>query len=206
MTILLLAGSPSIPSRSTLLLTHIGERLAQLGHRYSTLHVLHLPAEALLHANFNNADIKQAREQVAQAEAVIVSTPVCKAAYSGILKAFLDMLPQDGLAGKLVLPLATGGSPSHMLALDYALRPVLSALGARHILPSIYATEAQINWSTERGITLDPMIARRIAEGIEHLFANLPASHAPATTEFSTVPFPRVRSGSHVRVASEFNP
>ena len=118
MTILLLAGSPSIPSRSTLLLTHVGERLAQLGHRYSMLHVLDLPAEALLHVNVSNADIKQARAQVAQAEAVIVSTPVCKAAYSGILKAFLDVLPQDGLAGKLVLPLATGGGLSHMLALD----------------------------------------------------------------------------------------
>lgn len=201
MTILLLAGSPTIPSRSTLLLTHVGERLAQLGHRYSTLHVLDLPAEALLHANSSNADIRLAKAQVAQAEAVVVATPVCKAAYSGILKVFLDVLPQDGLAGKLVLPLATGGSQSHMLALDYALRPVLSALGARHILPSIYATEAQINWSAEQGVMLDPTIARRIAEGVEHLSASLLALRAPATAEIPAVPFPRVRCGSHVRIA-----
>lgn len=123
MAILLLAGSPSFPSRSTRLLQHIGEKLGTLGHRSSRLHVTDLPAQALLHAEFNNTDIKLARLRVAEASAVVIATPVYKAAYSGILKAFLDLLPQDGLAGKLVLPLATGGSQLHMLALDYALRP-----------------------------------------------------------------------------------
>lgn len=45
-----------------------------------------------------------------------------------MLKVFLDLLPQFALQGKLVLPMATGGSPNHMLALDYALRPVLLGL------------------------------------------------------------------------------
>jgi FMN reductase len=197
MTILLLAGSPSIPSRSTRLLHYVGERLSLLGHRYSKLHVLDLPPQALLHADFSNADIKQAKTQVEQADAVIVATPVYKAAYSGVLKAFLDLLSQDGLSGKLVLPLATGGSQSHMLALDYALRPVLSALGARHVLPSIYATEAQINWTPEKGLTLDPGIAQRVNEGVEHLSANLhalsAASAATPVTEFAPVPFSQVR-------------
>lgn len=164
-----------------------------LGHRTSKLHVLDLPAEALLHASFTNTDIKRAKEHVALAEAVIVSTPVYKAAYSGILKAFLDLLPQDGLAGKLVLPLATGGSQSHMLALDYALRPVLSALGAKHVLPSIYATDAQVSWSAETGLFIEPSIARRITEGVEHLSANLHALRAATADEFQPVPFSQVR-------------
>ena len=63
--------------------------------------------------------------QVANAQLIVVATPVYKAAYSGLLKVFLDLLPQTALAGKTVLPLATGGSPHHMLALDCALRPVL---------------------------------------------------------------------------------
>jgi FMN reductase len=193
MTILLLAGSPSVPSRSTRLLHHVGERLAGLGHRYTKLHVLDLPSQALLQADFSNADIKLAKAQVQEANAVIISTPVYKAAYSGALKVFLDMLPQDGLAGKLVLPLATGGSQSHMLALDYALRPVLSALGARHVLPSIYATDAQINWSAEKGLTLDPAIAARVADGVEYLSANLHALRGSAATESNPVPFSQVR-------------
>ena len=193
MSILLLAGSPSIPSRSTRLLHHVGERLAVLGHRSSKLHVLDLPAQALLHADFNNTDIKLAKERVQLAEAIIVATPVYKAAYSGILKAFLDVLPQDGFAGKLVLPLATGGSQSHMLALDYALRPVLLALGARYVLPSIYATDAQINWMPDTGLTLDPGIAQRVGDGIANLSANLLALRAAAAAEFTPVPFSQVR-------------
>jgi FMN reductase len=193
MTILLLAGSPSIPSRSTRLLNYVGERLAALGHRSSKLHVLDLPAQALLQADFKNSDIKAAKALVEQADAVVIGTPVYKAAYSGILKAFLDVLPQDGFAGKLVLPLATGGSQSHMLALDYALRPVLSALGARHILPSIYATDAQVVWNADNGLVLDPTITQRVDEGVEHLSGNLHALRAPRSIEVTSVPFSQVR-------------
>jgi FMN reductase len=195
MNILLLAGSPSIPSRSTRLLQHVGEKLALLGHRYSKLHVRDLPPAALLHTDFNHPDLQAATAQVRQADAVVISTPVYKAAYSGILKAFLDVLPQDGLRGKLVLPLATGGSQSHMLALDYALRPVLSSLSANHVLPSIYATDAQIDWSADHGLMLDPGIAQRVNNGVEHLSASLLALQeaALAMTEFAPVPFSQVR-------------
>ena len=188
MSILLLAGSPSIGSRSTRLLHHVGERLALLGHRYTKLHVLDLPAQALLHADFNDTEIKIARAQVERADAVVIATPVYKAAYSGVLKAFLDLLPQDGLAGKLVLPLATGGSQSHMLALDYALRPVLSSLAARHILPSIYATDAQVDWSTEHGLAIDPVIAGRLDDGIAHLSACLFATHSSSASSAAFAP------------------
>ncbi|MES2935688.1 MAG: NADPH-dependent FMN reductase [Pseudomonadota bacterium] len=173
MDILLLAGSPSVPSRSTRLLHHAGEKLALLGHRSAKLNVRDLPAQALLHADFSHPQIIEAIALVGRVDAVVIATPVYKAAYSGILKAFLDLLPQDGLAGKLILPLASGGSQSHMLALDYALRPVLAALSAKHVLPSIYATDAQIIWSEDQGLILDPAIARRIAEGVDHLSDSL---------------------------------
>ncbi len=193
MNILLLAGSPSAPSRSTRLLHHVGERLALLGHRYAKLNVRDLPAQSLLHADFGDVALKAAREQVAAADAVVIATPVYKAAYSGILKAFLDLLPQDGLKGKLVLPLATGGSQSHMLALDYGLRPVLSALDARHVLPSIYATEQQIAWSEKAGLTIDEVIARRVSDGVENLSASLIALQDTARSGFESIPFSNVR-------------
>jgi len=193
MSVLLLAGSPSIPSRSTRLLHYVGDRLAALGHHSSKLHVLDLPAQALLQADFNNTDIKLAKTRIEQADAIVIGTPVYKAAYSGVLKAFLDLLPQDGFAGKLVLPLATGGSQSHMLALDYALRPVLSALGAKHVLPSIYATDAQIAWASEKGLTIDPGITQRIHDGVEQLSVNLLALRSSRFTESTPVPFSQVR-------------
>ena len=173
MSVLLIGGSPSATSGSTRLLHHIGERLASQGHLCSRLQVRDLPAEALLHADFTDAAIQRALEQVAAADAIVIATPVYKAAYSGILKAFLDLLPQDGLQGKLVLPIATGGSQSHLLALDYALRPVLASLDARFILPSIYTTSNQLNWHAEQGLSLDAAIAPRVARGVEQLSSEL---------------------------------
>jgi FMN reductase len=192
MTILLLAGSPSAPSRSSRLLNHVGEKLALLGHRYSRIDVRDLPAEALLHADFGNAAIEAALLQVAEASALVIATPVYKAAYSGVLKAFLDLLPQFGLTGKLVLPLATGGSQSHMLALDYALRPVLSSLNPRHVLPSIYATEAQVVWN-EEGLTLDATIVERVQEGVDQLSYGLRALHRTASNDFDDIHFSKVQ-------------
>lgn len=193
MTILLLAGSPSAPSRSTRLLQHVGDKLAKLGHSHSHLEVRDLPGQAILRADWNDPQIKEALAAVEAASAVVIATPVYKAAYSGILKAFLDLLPQFGLTNKLVLPLATGGSQSHMLALDYALRPVLSSLGPKHVLPSIYATESQVTWSEETGLALDAPIAARVDEGVEQLSASLVALHKSQPEQFHEIPFSQVR-------------
>jgi len=169
MNVLLLGGSPSAPSSTWRLLQLVGERLAGLGHRTVALQVRELPALALLRADVADPAIAVAAAMVAEADAVVIGTPVYKAAYSGLLKTFLDLLPQDGLAGKIVLPLATGGSQSHMLALDYALRPVLASLAPRHILPSIYATSDQLPWHPEHGLNPAAPIAERIDAAIEQL-------------------------------------
>ena len=150
MSVLLLGGSPSASSSGARLLQHVGDKLALLGHRCTKLQVRDLPAQALLHADFGDPAIARATALVLDADAIVIVTPVYKASYTGILKAFLDLLPQDGLDGKLVLPLATGGSQSHMLVLDYALRPVLASLAARAILPGIYATSEQLSGAPKR--------------------------------------------------------
>lgn len=173
MSVLLLGGSPSVSSSSARLLQHVGDKLALHGHRCNTLQVRDLPAQALLHANFDDPAIVRATALLLDADAIVVATPVYKAAYTGILKAFLDLLPQDGLDGKLVLPLATGGSQSHMLVLDYALRPVLASLAARFILPGIYATSDQLRWHAATGLTLDAPIAARVARGVEQFSTEL---------------------------------
>ena len=133
-SVLLIAGSPSGQSRSAALLDSVAERLLlQKNLTVDRLNIRELPASALLLADWDHPSIVAAIAQVARARAVVVATPVYKAAYSGVLKVFLDLLPQTALKDKTVLPLATGGSPHHMLALDYALRfetspPVLQTI------------------------------------------------------------------------------
>jgi FMN reductase len=190
MSILLVSGSPAAPSSTGRLLDHVGDKLASLGHRHSKLQVRELPAKALLHADFADLAIKRALQAVEEADAIVVATPIYKAAYTGILKAFLDLLPQDGLKGKLVLPLATGGSQSHMLALDYALRPVFQALDARQVFTSVYATSQQLTWNDVTGLTIDPSIAWRVQAGVDDLSAALNALRGQQDDVFVTQPQP----------------
>ena len=116
---------------------------------------------------------------------------VYKAAYSGVLKVFLDLLPQTALQGKVVLPLATGGSPHHMLALDYALRPVLQSLAARHILPGVYASDAQIPKDGEGRYLVSQDIGDRLDDAVNTLLHE--GLRMPATGAFASVPFSQVR-------------
>lgn len=193
MTVLLVAGSPSEASRSAALLDEVQQRLRFRGAQVERLQIRDLSPQALLLADLGNRTIIQAIEGVARANVVVVATPVYKAAYSGVLKVFLDLLPQNAFKGKTVLPLATGGSPHHMLALDYSLRPVLQALDARHILPGIYATDAQITKTPECSYQISPDIGSRLDEAVNRLVSenlHILTSHAG---RFSPVPFSQVR-------------
>ncbi len=191
MTVLLIAGSPTAPSRSQALLDTVGQRLLLRGLRSEQLQVRDLDALALVQADFGHPAVVRAAAQVAAADAVVIATPVYKAAYSGVLKAFLDLLPQTGLKGKTVLPLATGGSPHHMLALDYALRPVLQSLGARQILPGVYATESQVVRLPEGPYQVHADLALRLEEAVDLLATELlPRGVVPG---FDPVPFSQVR-------------
>lgn len=174
--IVAIAGSPSHPSRSYAVLEEAQKILHSQGVELEILLVRDLPAEDLLHARFDSATINAATAQVSAADAVIVSTPVYKAAYTGILKAFLDLLPQKALAGKPILPIATGGTLAHLLAIDYALNPVLSVLGATHILQGVYLVDNQFQRLDAGGIDFhDPELEARFHSALTELVLAVPS-------------------------------
>lgn len=193
MSVLLIAGSPSERSRTAALLEATGQRLEGRGVQVKRLRVRDLNPQALLLADFGHPSVLAAQELVAQASVLVVATPVYKAAYSGILKVFLDVLPQTALKGKTVLPLATGGSPHHMLALDYALRPVLQSLSAKHILPGIYATDAQVVVLPEGGYQVANEVALRLDEAVDTLLVENLIQGLSNAGRFKSIPFSEVR-------------
>ncbi|GAA3193160.1 NADPH-dependent FMN reductase [Actinocorallia longicatena] len=143
-TILVLSGSPSATSKTAALAGHLAGRLRADGHTVEEVRVRELPPAELLAADTSDPRIAEVIAALADADGVVVASPVYKAAYSGLLKALLDLLPQFALAGKVVLPVLTGGTPAHVLALDYALRPVLSSLGADHVVPGWFVLDKHI--------------------------------------------------------------
>jgi FMN reductase len=157
-----ITGSPSAGSRTARLAEEAGTSLRAQGFEVQGINVRDLPPADLLHAKPDSPPISEALGLVERARGVVVCSPVYKASYSGVLKAFLDLLPQLGLGGKVVLPLMTGGTVAHVLALDYALRPVLLALGAQHVVAGLFLLDKTIAPRADGGIDLDAEVRTRL--------------------------------------------
>ncbi|MFF2536084.1 NADPH-dependent FMN reductase [Streptomyces cyaneofuscatus] len=172
-TVLSVSGSPSATSRTARLLLHLDDRLRDQGHDVVSLDVRTLPADALLGADFAHPAIVEATALFDRVDGVVIGTPIYKAAYSGLLKSLLDLLPQYALTGKTVLPLATGGSTAHVLAIDYALRPVLTSMGAAHVVPGWFTLDKDITVAADGTVTLAAPTAEALGEVTDRFSAVL---------------------------------
>ncbi|MGX9236433.1 MULTISPECIES: NADPH-dependent FMN reductase [Pantoea] len=178
MRVLTLAGSPRFPSRSTSLLALCQRKLEASGVEVIPWNIHNFQPEDLINARFDSPAILALSEDLAQADGLVIATPVYKASFSGALKTVLDLLPERALAQKVVLPLASGGSAGHMLALDYALKPVLNALKAEEVLHGVYAEDKQIH-HYDRQPELDPVLATRLEEAVHTFWLALSRRHQP---------------------------
>lgn|SRR5690606_176623 len=180
MHVVLLSGSPAARSRTEVLLDYVRQRLQARQIEVSLLRVRDFPAEDLLHANFESEAVQRLQAAVAGADGLVVGTPVYKASLTGALKVLLDLLPERALAHKVVLPLASGGSPAHLLAVEYALKPVLAALKAQEMLPGVFAVDKQISYAEgDRPAQLDDELRERLDEALDQLLAALARRPAP---------------------------
>lgn len=180
--VLTIAGSPSHTSRSSAVLSYTRDFLQSYGLTTDTIHVRDLNAEELLWGRYDGPTIREGVAKVQAAQAIVIATPVYKAAYSGVLKAFLDLLPQDGFTDKIILPIVTGGSPAHLLAIDYSLKPLFFALGAQHILKGIYIQDAQLQVTDGLLTSLDAEVEQRLQGLLRTLIGHLRQREVAAQT------------------------
>ncbi|QHS21909.1 NADPH-dependent FMN reductase [Virgibacillus sp. MSP4-1] len=157
--IVLLSGSPSNPSRSDRVVSYLGELLEQENFSVSSVSVRDFSSEELFRGRYDSVAIQQLTALIQNAKGVIVGSPVYKGAYSGVLKALLDLLPQDVFQSTPVLPVMTGGGAGHLLALEYSLKPVLATLKA-HNLKGLYFLDHQINKYQELPIVDEEILLR----------------------------------------------
>ena len=75
MSVLLIAASPSVHSRSGALLSAAAQRLHHHGLPTRTLKLRDLPAQALLHADIGDATLREARAAVGAAHTGVLPTP-----------------------------------------------------------------------------------------------------------------------------------
>ena len=91
-----------------------------------------------------------------QFDVLVVASPTFKGSYSGVLKMYLDQTPTNGFFGVLALPLMLGAGPTHGMAPDLLLKPVLVELGAicpaqgLYLLDSTYASDPKLDEWTKK--------------------------------------------------------
>jgi FMN reductase len=118
------------------------------------------------------ATLAELNDAVAGCDALVVASPTYKATYTGLLKAFLDRYPSNGLAGVVAVGVMTGAAADHAMAVEVSLRPLLVELGATvpsrglYLVMSRMAELDQITaaWGVANGSTLRPaLLGRRAA-------------------------------------------
>jgi FMN reductase len=82
--------------------------------------------------------------QVQAADILVVASPTYKAAYSGLLKAFLDRFGNRPLAGTAAVPVLLGGAPDHQLAVAVHFTPLLLELGALVPARGLFVLESDV--------------------------------------------------------------
>ncbi|MEV4561046.1 NADPH-dependent FMN reductase [Kitasatospora sp. NPDC049285] len=118
MKALIFVGSEREHSYTAALARAVGQALEPVGIGYETV-----PAAPWQSGAAGLLD------RLADADAVVLVTPVYHAGYSALLKGVLDGLPGDALAGKAVALAANGSGPRSGSAVCDQLRTVARAMG-----------------------------------------------------------------------------
>jgi FMN reductase len=79
-----------------------------------------------------------------RADLLVAASPTYKGTYTGLLKAFLDRLGNQALAGIAAVPVLLGALPDHRLAVDLHFAPLLLELGAAVPVRGLFVLEDEV--------------------------------------------------------------
>jgi FMN reductase len=94
-------------------------------------------------------EVADALDAVADADVLVVASPTYKGTYTGLLKAFLDLLGPGALAGTDAVPVMLAARPDHRLAVDVYLTPLLLELGASVPTRGLFVLQADVERADE---------------------------------------------------------
>ena len=97
-------------------------------------------------------DTEAVVQRVMDADMYLIGTPIFRASFTASLKNLLDLVPVEGLMGKVCGLVAMGATDHHYLSVDTQLRPVLAWFGAHLVPGGVYLQSRQF----EDGKLADP--------------------------------------------------
>ncbi|MDS1272213.1 NAD(P)H-dependent oxidoreductase [Lipingzhangella sp. LS1_29] len=140
-----LGASPDPDSAFTQATRHAAQVLAE----NSGLDQPHIVDLAELSPLLLSADppeaVRAARDAVAASEVVMVASPQVHGSYTGLLKVFLDQLPELALAHAVAVPLAAVADLGSGRGIEEDLRLLLSELGAWVPEPALLLSRPELH-------------------------------------------------------------
>ena len=146
-TLLGIHGSVTNPGRLHQALESVLDSVSERWTSVST-DLLHLGGHQISFADGRplkdfSDDTEAVVQRVMAADMYLIATPIFRASFTGALKNLLDLVPVEGLRGKVCGLVSMGASGHHYLAADAQLRPVLAWFGA-HVVPvGVYLQSSQ---------------------------------------------------------------
>ncbi|ALU73556.1 NADPH-dependent FMN reductase (plasmid) [Rhodococcus erythropolis R138] len=162
--ICILCGNPKSESRTLGIAEALVKQLLIEGTYDLT--IIDLPAHADQIFAWPSNVMSDFIETITECDLLIVASPTYKATYTGMLKAFLDRLPADGLKDIIAIPLMTGGDLTHSMGPEVNLRPLLVELGASIPSRGFYFVMSDMDRVADRirtWIELNSTSLRRVA-------------------------------------------
>jgi FMN reductase len=149
------------PSSTRLLADRIAQRASTLASERGnavTIRVIDLRELATeittaLVSRLIGPKLQKAVAALGEADGIVASTPVYKAGPSGLFTSFFQVLDDDLLIAKPVVPAATAGTARHALVVDEQLRSLFAYLRSITVPTSLFASTE--DWS-------DPALNKRI--------------------------------------------
>ncbi|WP_084331381.1 NAD(P)H-dependent oxidoreductase [Ignatzschineria larvae DSM 13226] len=160
------SGSEGTSSKTSVLRDMIAQKAVdQYRFRLQQYDMTDLGPSLGLAKSIDDLDIeaKSVITAIAEADALIIVTPVYKGSYPGLFKHFIDLLDVNLLYGKPIILAATGGGTRHALMVEHQLRPLFGFFMAHSLPTAIYASSQ--DYSKENKL-INQSIISRIEQGV----------------------------------------
>jgi FMN reductase len=146
-TLVVVSAGTSDPSSTRLLADRAAQRVTALSEqrgaavRVRVIDLRELAADitTALTSQLVTPKLRQSVDALAEADGVIVATPVYKAGASGLFTSFFQVLDNDLLIGKPVLLAATAGTARHALVVDDQIRSLFAYQRTLPVPTSLFA-------------------------------------------------------------------
>lgn len=179
--ILALTGCPQIRSHSSALIRHTINAIKTRGIPVVETGLYDLYAEDLFYGNAYSGSFIKLQARIRSAKAIIIVTPICNGSFSSGLKSLLARCEENAFAGKVLVPLMAAEHAQDFIDAGDCLSPVLHALGAASITPSVQATEHEAGWNDNGCTFVDTAVRRKIADALSRMYEFCRESEVPTS-------------------------